>query len=79
MAAVHCRLGSRGDVGGRKRDALTALLGEAGFESRFNAETGYVAPRLGILADGTWWFLVLDPGSLSRRHPSGGCVSLRRA
>lgn len=27
-----------------------------------NAEYGYVGPRLGILADGTWWFFILEPG-----------------
>lgn len=43
-----------------ERDALVALLGEDGLRTAFQAETGYVAPRLGILADGTWWFLVLE-------------------
>jgi hypothetical protein len=44
-----------------ERDVLTALLGEGGLQAAFQPETGYVAPRLGILADGTWWFLVLEP------------------
>jgi hypothetical protein len=44
-----------------EREALTALLGEERLEASFLDETGYVAPRLGILADGTWWFLVLEP------------------
>lgn len=44
-----------------EREALTALLGEDGLRVAFQSETGYVAPRLGILADGTWWFLVLEP------------------
>lgn len=44
-----------------EREALTALLGEDGLGVAFQSETGYVAPRLGILADGTWWFLVLEP------------------
>ena len=38
-----------------------AILGERGLERAFNAETGYVAPRLGILADGTWFFFVQNP------------------
>jgi hypothetical protein len=44
-----------------EKDALTALLGERGLQAAFQPETGYVAPRLGILADGTWWLLVLGP------------------
>ena len=43
-----------------ERDALVALLGEDGLRAAFTADYGYVAPRLGILADGTWWFLVLE-------------------
>lgn len=42
-------------------EALTALLGEDGLRAAFTEDYGYVAPRLGILADGTWWFLVLEP------------------
>jgi hypothetical protein len=44
-----------------ERDALVALLGEDGLEAAFQPETGYIAPRLGILDDGTWWFLVMEP------------------
>jgi hypothetical protein len=36
------------------------LLGQPGLESTFTSETGYVAPRLGILADGTWFFFIED-------------------
>jgi len=43
-----------------ERDALVALLGEDGLTNAFQEETGYVGPRLGILADGTWWFLILE-------------------
>ena len=49
------------DMSPAERDALTALLGEDGLEASFQEETGYVAPRLGILADGTWWFFVTEP------------------
>jgi hypothetical protein len=49
-----------GEMSGPERDALVALLGEEGLVNAFQAETGYIAPRLGILADGTWWFLVLQ-------------------
>jgi hypothetical protein len=44
-----------------ERDALVALLGEEGLNVSFTEDYGYTAPRLGILADGTWWFLVFDP------------------
>ena len=44
-----------------EREALIALLGEDGLRVAFQEEYGHVAPRLGILADGTWWFLVLEP------------------
>jgi hypothetical protein len=48
------------DMSAAERDALTTLLGESGLAASFQAETGYVAPRLGILADGTWWFFIRD-------------------
>jgi len=48
------------EMSGPERDALVALLGEDGLRTAFSADYGYVAPRLGILADGTWWFLVLE-------------------
>ncbi len=49
------------DMSSAERDVLTELLGERGLETAFQSETGYVAPRLGVLADGTWWFFVQDP------------------
>ena len=48
------------DMTPKERQALVALLGEDGLRNSFQEETGYIAPRLGILADGTWWFLVLE-------------------
>ena len=44
-----------------EKDALSQLLGEPTLESTFLSESGYVAPRLGILADGTWFFFIQDP------------------
>ena len=77
VAAAHCgRTRTRCRI--REREALTALLGEDGLRVAFTEDYGYVALRLGILADGTWWFLVWNPFPC-RRRPSGGCVSLRRA
>ena len=49
------------EMSAAEQDALRAILGERGLERAFNAETGYVAPRLGILADGTWFFFVQNP------------------
>jgi hypothetical protein len=49
------------DMSAAERDALTMLLGERGLERAFQSETGYIAPRLGILDDGTWWSFVTDP------------------
>ena len=49
------------DMSAAERDALTQLLGERELESTFHDETGYVAPRLGILADGTWFFFIQNP------------------
>jgi hypothetical protein len=44
-----------------ERNALVTLLGEPGLNAAFQLETGYVAPRLGILSGGTWWFFVMEP------------------
>ena len=49
------------DMSPAEKDALSQLLGEPTLESTFLDETGYVAPRLGILADGTWFFFIQDP------------------
>ena len=51
---------SPGEMSDAEREALTALLGEDGLRVAFQEEYGYVAPRLGILADGRWWFLILE-------------------
>jgi hypothetical protein len=52
---------SPAEMSADERRALMDLLGEAGLRNAFQEETGYVAPRLGILADGTCWFLILEP------------------
>ncbi len=49
------------DMSTVERNALVMLLGEPGLKAAFQPETGYVAPRLGILADGRWWFFVMEP------------------
>jgi hypothetical protein len=49
------------DMSAAEKEALSRLLGERMLDATFLTETGYVAPRLGIRSDGTWWFLVLEP------------------
>ena len=49
------------DMSAAEKEALTALLGQRALERAFTTETGYVAPRLGILADGTWFFFIQNP------------------
>jgi hypothetical protein len=46
------------EVSAAEEAALSSILAERGLESVFLAETGYFGPRLGILADGTWWFFI---------------------
>jgi hypothetical protein len=46
------------EISEAEEDALSTILAEPGLESVFLAETGYTGPRLGILADGTWWFFL---------------------
>lgn len=50
------------DLTGEERDLLLEFMSEGELEDAFPPEYGYTAPRLGILADGTWWFLVLEKG-----------------
>jgi hypothetical protein len=50
-----------GDMSIVERKALVTLLGEPGLNAAFQPETGYIAPRLGILSDGRWWFFIMEP------------------
>lgn len=43
-----------------ERDLLSELMTEEELASAFLPELGYTGPRLGILADGVWWFFVLE-------------------
>jgi hypothetical protein len=51
-----------GDISDSERAQFRRVLTEAEVRELILPEYGYVAPRLGILADGTWWFFVLEGG-----------------
>lgn len=50
------------DMTSQERELFLSFMSEEELDEAFNPDYGYTAPRLGILADGTWWFLVLEPG-----------------
>jgi hypothetical protein len=49
-----------GDMTADERKQLRQVMTEAEVADAILPEVGYTAPRLGILADGTWWFFVLE-------------------
>jgi hypothetical protein len=49
-----------GDMTAEERSLLSQVMTEAEIRDAILPEVGYRAPRLGILADGTWWFFILD-------------------
>lgn len=51
-----------GDVSARERELFRTIMTEAELDALVLPEVGYTAPRLGILADGTWWFFILESG-----------------
>lgn len=52
-----------GDISPRDRRRFLSVMSREEFRRIIpNDEFGYVGPRLGILADGTWWFFLLEPG-----------------
>jgi hypothetical protein len=51
-----------GDMSEDERRALGTVMSEAELRDAILPEYGYVSPRLGILADGRWWFFVLRAG-----------------
>jgi hypothetical protein len=51
-----------GDVSDAERDLLRTIMTDAEVRDLIRPEYGYTAPRLGILADGTWWFFILEAG-----------------
>jgi hypothetical protein len=50
------------DVTPAEHDLFLTFMSEDDLRQAFNPDYGYTAPRLGILADGTWWFFVAEPG-----------------
>jgi hypothetical protein len=48
------------DMTADERRMLRQVMTEAEIRHAVLPEVGYTAPRLGILADGTWWFFILD-------------------
>lgn len=51
------------EISDRDRKAFRSIMTRREFRRLIpNEEFGYVGPRLGILAEGTWWFFILEPG-----------------
>jgi hypothetical protein len=48
------------DISDSERALLRTVMTEAELRNLILPEYGYTAPRLGILADGTWWFFILS-------------------
>jgi hypothetical protein len=48
------------DLTGPERDLLLTFMTDDELTNAFLPELGYTAPRLGILADGNWWFFILE-------------------
>ncbi len=51
-----------GEMSEAERESLRTVLDGADVRTVFLDETGYFGPRLGILADGTWWFFIREGG-----------------
>lgn len=51
-----------GDMSDSERALLRTVMTEAEVRNLILPEYGYTTPRLGILADGTWWFFILEGG-----------------
>jgi hypothetical protein len=51
---------SAGDVSAAEREVLLTVMTEDELTNAFLPEYGYTGPHLGILADGDWWFFVLE-------------------
>ncbi|CAN5116873.1 hypothetical protein BH18ACT14_BH18ACT14_18920 [soil metagenome] len=50
------------DLTGPERDLLLPFVTEDELTNAFLPEYGYTAPRLDVLADGNWWFFILEGG-----------------
>jgi hypothetical protein len=47
-----------GDLSAAEREVFLTFMTEDELVNAFLPDYGYTGPRLGILADGTWWFFV---------------------
>jgi hypothetical protein len=54
---------SAGEVSADERALLLTVMTEEELQNAFLPEFGYTGPHLGILADGKWWFFVLERGA----------------
>lgn len=55
--------GALGDISPRDRSSFLTVMSRSDLRLLIpNDEYGYIGPRLGILADGTWWFFILESG-----------------
>lgn len=50
------------DLSARDRELFSTVMSDEELEQLILPELGYTGPRLGILADGTWWFFILEGG-----------------
>ncbi len=48
------------DLTASERERLLSFMTEDELARAFLPELGYTGPRLGILADGTWWFFLSE-------------------
>ena len=53
---------SADDLTARDRELFSTIMTSDELEDLVLPEIGYTAPRLGILADGTWWFFIMESG-----------------
>ncbi|MDX6592149.1 MAG: hypothetical protein QOJ13_1345 [Gaiellales bacterium] len=51
------------EISPAEREALLTILDERELEAASLSETGYTGPRIGILADGSWWFFITEIGA----------------
>jgi hypothetical protein len=49
------------EVSQPERDVFLTFMSDEELEGSFRPEYGYLGPRLGILANGSWWFFILRP------------------
>jgi hypothetical protein len=48
------------DMSPAEQELLGQIMSDAELEQVILPEVGYTGPHLGILADGTWWFFILE-------------------